>query len=76
MGNYLSMCTLRYVAEKREMRTKLGKRCVSAHRGLAGEECRIFSDRLQFADGALQDGDLSDWVARGFQFGTDLIFEV
>jgi len=35
------------------LRTKLGKGCVLAHRGWAGENAGIFSSRLEFADGAL-----------------------
>lgn len=35
-----------------------------------------FSDRLQFADGALQDGDLCHGIAGGFQLGADLVLEV
>ncbi len=36
----------------------------------------IFSSGLQFADRALKDCDLSHWIAGGFQFGADLVFEV
>ena len=35
-----------------------------------------FSSRLEFSDGALEDGDLRDGIAGGFQFGADLFFEV
>jgi hypothetical protein len=36
----------------------------------------IFSSRLQFADGALQDGNLCHGIAGGSQFGANLIFKI
>lgn len=36
----------------------------------------IFSSRLQVADGALKNRDLRHRIAGGFEFCTDLIFEV
>src|SRR6267143_7225274 len=36
----------------------------------------IFSSRLEFADGALQNRNLRHRIAGGFQFCADLIFEV
>ena len=37
---------------------------------------RTFQRLLQFADGALEDGNLRHRIARTFQFRTDLILEI
>jgi hypothetical protein len=50
-----------YVEDFFETRTKLGA---------------CFSDRLEFADGALKNGNLRHGIAGGLQFCADLLFEV
>jgi hypothetical protein len=62
--------------EGTRLRTQLGKGRVLARWGWAGENVEIFSSRLQFADGALKNGNLRHRIAGGFQFCADLLFEV
>ena len=49
---------------------------VEVDRRLRTQRERIFSSRLEVADGALEDGNLRDRIARRFQFGANLILEV
>ena len=49
---------------------------ILARWGWAGENVGIFSRRLEFADGALEDLDLRYRIAGGFQLCADLHFEV